>query len=131
MRAKRRNPFDRRRNRDAARRVLAVLALSVGLSLALWMNSPSGSHVGDATLSPHCLSFVCWGLVLAGIAGTALVSHGGRAGWLLLLGLQPLWIAYALCTDQGGLVLGSLAYAIAQLHGFLRSGRPNPCTPCS
>ena len=63
----------------------------------------------------------CWALVVAGIAGTAMISCERRCGWLLLFGLQPLWVSYAVATGQHGLILGSLAYGIAQLNGFLRS----------
>jgi hypothetical protein len=70
---------------------------------------------------------ICWLLAVGGIAGTAVASFGGRFGWLLLFGLQPLWITYALATGQGGLILGSVAYSAVQLNGYLRGG---PVTGC-
>jgi len=65
--------------------------------------------------------WVCWALVVGGVAGTSLAGAGARGGWLLLLGLQPIWIAYALVTGQIGFVLGSVAYAGAQMNGYLRA----------
>ena len=42
---------------------------------------------------------------------------------LLLLCLQPMWIAFAISTEQYGFVVGSVAYGLGQLNGFLRSRR--------
>lgn len=107
--------------------VAAVLAVSLGLAALLWnqiqATDPAASH---GTAGPaNGVSVICWLLVVTGITGTALASFGGRFGWLLLFGLQPLWIAYALATGQGGLVLGSVAYGAVQLNGFLRGGDPS------
>lgn len=63
---------------------------------------------------------VCWMLVVGGVLGMYLAGSGRRWAWLLLFGLQPIWIAYAVVTGQFGFVLGSLAYAVAQLNGYLR-----------
>ena len=68
------------------------------------------------------LQAVCWLLVAGGVAGTFLAGVGRRWAWLILFGLQPVWIAYALATGQPGFVLGSLAHAGAQLNGWLRGG---------
>ncbi|MGD8377545.1 MAG: hypothetical protein PVF68_15540, partial [Acidobacteriota bacterium] len=107
-----------KRRRGAGRWIAAVLTASVGLAgLLVLAASAEGGEGGPA----GTLSLVCWALVIAGIGGTALASCGRCAGWLLLLGLQPIWIAYAICTDQPGLVLGSLAYGVAQLNGLLVS----------
>lgn len=105
--------------------VAAVLTVSLGLSALLWSRAEAGFLSGHEGLSAGFLSLVCWLLVVGGIAGTALASCGSRFGWLLLLGLQPPWIAYALCTDQNGLIVGCLAYGAAQLNGFLKSARVN------
>ena len=69
-------------------------------------------------------ALVCWSLVLTGIAGTALAAHGVSWGWLILFGLQPLWVAYAITTGQHGLIPGALACGIAHLNGFFRTGAP-------
>jgi len=67
------------------------------------------------------LQAVCLGLVVGGVSGTFLASAGVRAGWLLLLGMQPMWIAYSVVTGQYGFVVGSVAYAGAQLNGYLHA----------
>ena len=64
-----------------------------------------------------------WVLVGAGIFGTYLASRDVSWGWLLLVSLQPMWIAYALVTEQYGFVIGAMAYGLGQLNGFLRSRR--------
>ena len=78
--------------------------------------------VNDSAATGFLLCLTCWILVGAGVAGTFLAGAGYRSGWLILLGLQPIWIAYALITDQYGFVPGSIAYAAAQLNGYLRGG---------
>lgn len=105
-------------------RVIAVLFLSLGLSALLWSRVLGGGLEGGAPSWGFPL--ICWLLALGGITGTAVTSFGGRFGWLLLFGLQPLWITYALATGQGGLVLGSVAYSAVQLNGYLRGG-PSGC----
>ena len=117
--------FTPKRKAGALTSVVAVLVVSLGLSALLWFGARSSLFASHGNLSPACLSLLCWALVIVGILGTALASYGGRLGWLLLFGLQPIWIAYALCTDQNGLILGSLAYGLAQLNGFLKSAKSN------
>ena len=113
------------RNGTQRRRVLgpvtAVLLISVPPAVAL-IHRTFCVHDGEAAPG-HLLGCVCWVLVLCGITGTALASRGVRWGWLLLVGLQPMWIAYALATSQHGLVAASLAYGAAQLGGFVRTTR--------
>jgi hypothetical protein len=98
--------------------VAAVLALSLTLAVLVVMSGGKGLALSRGTLPDSTLSFFCWAMVVAGITGTALASAGNRYGWLLLFGLQPLWITYACCTGQTGLILGSLAYGAAQLNGL-------------
>jgi hypothetical protein len=78
--------------------------------------------VNDSATTGFLLRLTCWILVGAGVAGTFLAGANYRSGWLILLGLQPIWIAFALLTDQYGFVPGSIAYAAAQLNGYLRAG---------
>ena len=104
----------------AGRSIAAVLTVSLTLA-ALLVGSSHEALGGEGGAGR--LSVACWLLVIAGISGTTLASNGNRYGWLLLFGLQPLWIAYALCTDQPGLIFGSLAYGMAQLNGLLVSWR--------
>jgi hypothetical protein len=68
----------------------------------------------------------CWFLVLAGIAGTLLIGNGISCGWLIMFGLQPLWVAYAVATEQHALIPGALAYGAVQLNGFIRTRISSP-----
>lgn len=101
--------------------VSVTLLLSLGLSALLLVQTRVDLAPDQPSAPPTFLSRICWVLVIAGIIGTALASCGNRTGWLGLFGLQPVWIAYAICTDQHGLILGCAAYGVAQLNGFLRS----------
>ncbi len=76
--------------------------------------------------SENALMMACWLLVLAGIAGTLLIGNGSSWGWLIMFGLQPLWVAYAIATQQHGLIPGALAYGAVQLNGFIRSRASSP-----
>ena len=105
------------------RHVAAVLALSLVLAALLLWITRDALAAGNGIVPAAELSVVCWLLVVAGITGTALASNGNRYGWLVLFGLQPLWITYAFCTGQTGLILGSLAYGAAQLNGLRVSWR--------
>jgi len=101
------------------RRLLATWATLVATSvlsvLYLAVATPA-----DGQRSETLQQAVCWVLVVGGVVGTYLAGMGRRWAWLLLFGLQPVWIAYAVATGQFGFVLGSLAYAFAQLNGYLR-----------
>ena len=96
--------------------VLLVLLVSLLFSRLLLVSG--GSHNPG---SENALMVACWFLVLAGIAGTLLVGNGSSWGWLIMFGLQPLWVAYAIATQQHGLIPGALAYGAVQLNGFIRS----------
>lgn len=87
---------------------LAAILLSLGL-------------VDRAT--PYTGPWTSWCLVGAGIVGTHLASRNIPWGWLLLVSLQPMWIVYAISTEQYGFVVGAIAYGAGQLNGFLRSRR--------
>jgi hypothetical protein len=105
-----------------------VLASSVCLAVGLVAGAGSGALLGVA--AGDVFSSMCWVLVAAGITGNALASSGRGHGWLLLFGLQPLWIAYALYTGQIGLVIGCVAHSAAQVNGFLRSGASTAREAC-
>ena len=105
--------------------VVAALGASLGISFLLWQRAQLGVAAGGRQHRPGVL-----GSGRGRHCGYRGGQHGGRFGWLLLFGLQPLWITYALCTDQLGLVLGPLAYAVAQLNGFLRGGQTSEMPPC-
>ncbi len=113
------------RSGTTRRRIAGVLlggsALGTLITLAARTSGPAGP---DA-------SRLCWALVIVGIVGTMMAGRGIGWGWLLLFGLQPLWIGYALVTEQYGFVVSAVAYGVGQLQGYLRSrtsiGRRTPC----
>jgi hypothetical protein len=96
--------------------ILATLALAISLGGTLVLVEAYSDTATGGTM----LRTTCWALVVGGVAGTFLAGAGVRCGWLILLGLQPVWIAYALVTGQYGFMLGSIAYAGAQVNGYLR-----------
>jgi hypothetical protein len=114
-------------SRTPTRELAWSLGASVGLTAVI---------LGVGLVLETCLcstAAVCWSLVGAGILGTHLTSRGVPWGWLLMVSLQPMWIVYALTTDQYGFILGSIACGLAQLNGFLRARRapsaPAPTAP--
>ena len=100
-----------------ARQLTWSLAASAGLTAVI---------LGVGFVYEICLCSspaVCWGLVSASILGTHLTSRNVPWGWLLLVSLQPMWVVYALATEQYGFIVGSIACGLGQLNGFLRSRR--------
>ncbi len=103
--------------------ILLVLLVSLLFGRLLLINGGSQSPGSE-----NALMVACWFLVLAGIAGTLLLGNGNSWGWLIMFGLQPLWVAYAIATQQHGLIPGALAYGAVQLNGFIRSRASSPPT---
>jgi len=71
---------------------------------------------------------VIWSFVLAGIGitGLFLAGRGQAAGWLIGLGSQLLWVAYALATGQYGFLLSAAGYGSVyalNAHRWLRARR--------
>ena len=108
-----------RTSRKDATLVATVAIVSVALAAMVRLGCESGFGA-RGPLSP---TVFCWILVAGGIAGTFVVSSGGRSGWLFLFGLQPFWIAYALVTGQAGLIVGCVFSAAAHVNGFVRRDR--------
>ncbi len=104
--------------------ILLVLLVSLLFGRLLLVSGGSQSPGSE-----NALMMACWFLVLAGIAGTLLIGNGISWGWLIMFGLQPLWVAYAIATEQHGLIPGALAYGAVQLHGFIRSRASSPPRP--
>jgi hypothetical protein len=95
--------------------------LCAGLAISLVLAVSFAAAAVSSRLSGGALSVVCWLLVTAGVAGTFLAGRGSARGWLLLVMLQPVWVVYAIATDQHGFVIGALASCAAQLTGYARS----------
>jgi len=108
--------------RPHRRRLAAAGATLLTAGLVSVLILVTARSCGDAETRDAILQSVCWLLVGGGVAGTFLAGRGRRWAWLVLFGLQPVWIVYAVITGQPGFVLGSLAYAAAQLSGYLRNG---------
>lgn len=51
-----------------------------------------------------------WLLTAVGVTGLYLAGSKKRLGWLVGIGAQGLWIAYALATEQYGFLASALAY---------------------
>jgi hypothetical protein len=99
------------------RLVACSLSASAALAGAFVAAGAAGVLPDDAT------SAGCWALVVGGVVGTLLAGRGSSWGWLLLVSVQPLWITYAMATEQYGFIFGSVAYGFGQLNGFLRARR--------
>jgi hypothetical protein len=106
----------------ARRRSLIAVVATLFLAISLGSGLVLAQRCSDIATCDTVQRIVCWTLVAGGVTGTFLAGAGVRCGWLILLGLQPVWIAYALMTGQYGFMLGSVAYAGAQMNGYLREG---------
>lgn len=55
-----------------------------------------------------------WSIILAavGIAGLYVAGRKLWWGWLIGLGAQVLWVAYAVATRQWGFIASALAYSV-------------------
>lgn len=51
-----------------------------------------------------------WILTAVGVTGLFLAGRGGWAGWAVGLGVQVLWLAYAIVTKQYGFIVSAFAY---------------------
>lgn len=61
-----------------------------------------------------------WLLAAIGIAGIWLQGDKRLIGWLIGIGVQVLWITYALATGQHGFVVMSLAYGGVYLRNLIK-----------
>jgi hypothetical protein len=102
-------------------RALRDLTLSLATSAGLATTVLATGIITHAR--PYAIPLACWCLVAAGIVGTHVAARNVPWGWLLLVSLQPMWIAYAISTEQYGFVVGAVACGLGQLSGFLRSRR--------
>lgn len=63
-----------------------------------------------------------WSYLLAGVGITGLWLAGSMRmmGWVIGLGVQILWIAYAIATSQWGFIVSALAYAVVNFRNARR-----------
>lgn len=72
-------------------------------------------------MSPLLWSFL---LSAVGIVGMYVAGSGYRAGWLVGLAAQALWITYAIVTRQYGFIIASLCYAAVYARNYALGIRP-------
>lgn len=58
-------------------------------------------------------------LTAVGAVGLLLAGRMQRAGWLVGLGAQGLWIAYALSTQQHGFLISAFIYGSVYARNYL------------
>jgi nicotinamide riboside transporter PnuC len=63
-----------------------------------------------------------WSFVLSaiGIVGILLAGSKYKVGWLLGFFVQPLWIVFAIQTEQYGFILNAVIYAAVYARNWLR-----------
>ncbi|HEY0771767.1 MAG TPA: hypothetical protein VGD31_15685 [Sphingobacteriaceae bacterium] len=61
-----------------------------------------------------------WLLAAIGIFGLYLAGKRNLYGWVIGIGVQVLWIAYAIATRQWGFIASALAYAAVNLRNYIR-----------
>lgn len=59
-----------------------------------------------------------WLLTAIGCIGLLLVGNRRREGFLVGLGAQLLWIAYAAATDQPGFYVSAIAYGFVNVRNY-------------
>jgi hypothetical protein len=60
-----------------------------------------------------------WILTAVGVTGAYLAGQKNPWGWFLGLAIQPVWIVYALVTEQYGFVVSALAYGLMYAKNFI------------
>lgn len=68
------------------------------------------------------MSGLTWSFVLSaiGIVGIVLAGSKYKLGWLIGFAVQPLWIAFAVTTEQYGFILNAVVYAAVYARNWLR-----------
>jgi hypothetical protein len=64
-----------------------------------------------------------WSYALAavGLTGLWLAGSGKALGWMVGVGAQAIWIAYAVATRQYGFIITAVAYGFVYLRGGLKA----------
>lgn len=61
-----------------------------------------------------------WLLAAVGVTGLWLAGSRRALGWQIGLGVQVLWIAYAITTAQWGFIASALAFAAVNLRNLIK-----------
>lgn len=77
------------------------------------------------------IPFWAWSWILTAIGATGLLLAGKKVPWAWLVGLgaQVLWVAYAVATRQWGFLASAFIYGSVYLRNHLlwqRAEAPNP-----
>lgn len=67
-----------------------------------------------------------WALTLIGVTGWWLTGRRLWQGWAVAIGVQALWIAYAVTTGQWGFLASALLYGGMATHNLRRWRKPAP-----
>lgn len=66
-----------------------------------------------------------WLLAIVGVTGLWFAGSHRLIGWQIGLGVQALWIAYAIVSEQYGFIASAVAYAVVNLRNLLKWKREN------
>lgn len=69
-------------------------------------------------------------LTAVGVFGLWLAGRKDRRGWMVGIGAQTLWIAYATATQQWGFYVSALAYGWVYIKNA-RAWKPDPRRGCA
>lgn len=64
------------------------------------------------------MTYWSWILTAVGVTGLMLSGSHNKTGWLIGLGAQILWLAYALSTHQYGFIVSAFAYGFVYGRNF-------------
>lgn len=71
-----------------------------------------------------------WALTANGLLGLWLVATYARKGWIVLIGNELLWIAYAVLSRQWGFIAMAATYGTVYVFAYNKWGRtPLPPPP--
>ena len=61
-----------------------------------------------------------WLLTSIGVAGLFLAGSKRKLGWAIGMGVQVLWLIYAMSTRQWGFIVSAFAYGSVYARNYLR-----------
>lgn len=71
-----------------------------------------------------------WALTVNGLVGLWLVARLARKGWIVLIGNEILWVAYAFSTRQWGFIAMAVTYGAVYVVAYQKWTRiPLPPPP--
>ncbi len=64
--------------------------------------------------------FWSWLLTAVGVTGLFFAGSKRKVGWVIGLGAQVLWLAYAVTTQQYGFLVSAFAYGLVYARNWLK-----------